>query len=305
MREPVPLDQRIAFVTCESQPDIHGDDRLVAHALQRRGFQVTAAVWNDPAVDWGQFASVVIRAAWDYHLDEARYAAWLQRCETEQVNLWNPASTLLANIDKRYLAGFGDAGVAIVPIEYLERGRKQSLRTLLEHRNWTRAVVKPSVSASAYGTWRTSLATAAADQRQLDEELKRRSLLVQPFVDEIVTSGEWSVVFFDGEYSHAVLKKPASGDFRVQEELGGHGEPRDPSPAIVEQARRVLSHVAGPLLYARVDGIEREARFLRMELEINEPFLYIGSSSGAAERFADAIVRTTARTISRRASGSV
>ena len=68
---------------------------------------------------------------------------------------------------------------------------------------------------------------------------------------------------------HAVLKKPAAGDFRVQEELGGHGEPRDPSPAIVEQARSVLSHAAGPLLYARVDGIERHGEFVMMELEKN------------------------------------
>jgi glutathione synthase/RimK-type ligase-like ATP-grasp enzyme len=286
------LDQRIAFVTCERVPDLHDDDRLVAYALARLGVQVTAVVWNDPAVDWRQFASVVIRAAWDYHLDEARYAAWLHRCETEQVNLWNPAAAVLANIDKRYLADFADAGVAIVPIEYVERGQRQSLRTLLERRNWTRAVVKPAVSASAYGTWRTSIATAAADQGRLDEEVMHRSLLVQPFADEIVTSGEWSIVFFGGEYSHAVLKKPAPGDFRVQEELGGHGEPRDPSPAIVGQARRVLSHAAAPLLYARVDGIERDAEFVLMELEINEPFLYIGSSSGAATRFADAIART-------------
>ncbi len=288
------MDQRIAFVTCEQLPDIHGDDRLVANALERRGFQVTAAVWSDPAVDWRQFASVVIRTAWDYHLDEARYTAWLRRCEREDVNLWNPAATVLANIDKRYLAHFADAGVAIVPIEYVERGQRQSLRTLLERRNWTQAVVKPAVSASAYGTWRTSLATAADDQRKWDEDVMRRSLLLQPFADEIVTSGEWSIVFFDGEYSHSVLKKPAAGEFRVQEELGGHGDARDPAPAIVEQARRVLSHAAGRLLYARVDGIERDGRFVLMELEINEPFLYIGSSSGAASRFADAIIRTTA-----------
>jgi glutathione synthase/RimK-type ligase-like ATP-grasp enzyme len=291
------VDQRIAFVTCERLPRVHGDDQLVADALQRRGFHVTAAVWNDPAVDWRQFASVVIRAAWDYHLDKAGYAAWLHRCETEQVNLWNPAAAVLANIDKRYLADFADAGVPILPIEYLERGQRQSLHTLLERRNWTQAVVKPAVSASACGTWRTSLATAAGDQTQLDEEVMRRSLLVQPFANEVVTSGEWSVVFFDGEYSHAVLKKPAVGDCRVQEELGGFGEPQDPPPAIVEQARRVLSHAAAPLLYARVDGIERDAEFILMELEINEPLLYIGSSSGAAKRFADAIVRTTARSL--------
>ena len=125
--------------------------------------------------------------------------------------------------------------------------RRRSLRALLERRNWTRAVVKPAVSASAFGTWRTSLATAAADQRRLDEQVMRRPQLVQPFADEVVTTGEWSVVFFEGQYSHAVMKTPASGDFRVQEELGGLGEPRDRPPAIVEQARRVLSLAAGPL----------------------------------------------------------
>jgi hypothetical protein len=291
------LQQRIAFVTCGQLPDIHDDDRRVADALQGRGFEVTAAVWDDSAVDWRQFASVVIRATWDYHLDSARYAAWLRRCAKEHVNVWNPAAAVLANLDKRYLADFANAGVAIVPIEYVERGHRQSLRTLLDRREWPRAVVKPAVSASAFGTWRTSLETVAADQRVFDEQVTQRSLLVQPFVDEIVTSGEWSIVFFDGEYSHAVLKQPACGDFRVQEELGGRGEPGHPSPVIIEQARGVLSHAAGPLLYARVDGIVRDRAFVLMELEINEPYLYIGSSSGAAERFADAIVRTTAGTL--------
>src|SRR4051794_12030116 len=87
------------------------------------------------------------------------------------------------------------------------------------------------------------------------------------------------------------MKAAAFGDFRVQEELGGRGESREPSPAVVAQARRVLSHASGPLLYARVDGIERDGGFVLMELEINEPFLYIGSSDWGAQRFADAIFR--------------
>ena len=288
----VQRDQRIAFVTSERLPDLHGDDRLVADALQRRGFPVTAAVWSDSAVDWRQFASVVIRAAWDYHLDAERYTEWLHDCDDKDVNVWNPPEAVLANLDKRYLVDFENAGAGIVPIEYVERGRPQSLHTLLERRGWTRAVVKPAVSASAFGTWRTSLTTAVSDQSRFDDEMMQRSLLVQPFVDEIVDAGEWSIVFFDGEYSHAVVKKPATGDFRVQEELGGHAEPRDPSPSIVAHARRLLSHAGAPLLYARVDGIERGGEFLLMELEINEPFLYIGSAKGAADCFANAIVRT-------------
>ena len=286
------MHDRIAFVTCESLPSVHDDDGLVADALRRRGFHVTAAAWTDPTVNWRGFAAVVIRAAWDYHLEDVQYSAWLHRCEAEAVNLWNPAAAVLANIDKRYLAEFAAAGVDVVPIEYVERGKRQRLDLLLERHNWTHAVVKPAVSASAYGTWRTTLRTASVDQRRFEEEVMHRSLLVQPFAEEIVTIGEWSIVFFRGEYSHAVLKKPASGDFRVQEELGGYGEPRQPSTTIVEQARRVLSHASAPLLYARVDGIERDGKFVLMELEINEPFLYIGSSTGAADAFADAIVGT-------------
>lgn len=289
------MNEQVALVTCTRQPDIHLDDRLVADALARRGFRVSAGAWNDSSIDWRQFAAVVIRSTWDYHLDGERYVDWLHRCQSDGVNLWNPAAAVLANIDKRYLADFADAGVATVPIEYLVRGRTQALGALLERRRWTQAVVKPAVSASAFGTWRTSLAASEADQSRLDEGVMRRSLLVQPFTDEIVTSGEWSIVFFDGEFSHAVLKKPAPGDFRVQEELGGHAEPRRLAPAIVEQARRVLAHAGGPLLYARVDGIERDGQFVLMELEVNEPFLYLGASSGAAERFADAIGRAATR----------
>jgi glutathione synthase/RimK-type ligase-like ATP-grasp enzyme len=292
------LQQRIAFVTCARLPEMHGDDRLVAHALQRRGFQVTAAVWTDTSVDWRQFASIVIRAAWDYHLDAVQYAAWLRACEAEGANLWNPAAIVLPNIDKGYLTDFADAGVPTVPIAYVARGDRQSLRTLLESCNWTQAVVKPAVSASADGTWRTSLASAATDQRLFEEEVMRRAMLVQPFAEEIVSVGEWSIVFFEGEYSHAVLKTPAAGDFRVQEELGGRFAARDPPSAIVEGARRALAQAGAPPLYARVDGIERDGAFVLMELEINEPFLYIGSAAGAAKRFADAI----ARTISARAS---
>jgi hypothetical protein len=130
----VPLNHRIAFVTCAHVPDVHDDDQLVVDALGRRGFEVTAAAWNDPLVDWQRFASVVIRAAWDYHLDEAGYTAWLRQCEAQQVRLWNPATAVLANLDKRYLRDLAAAGVEIVPIDYIERGASQSLRTLLELR---------------------------------------------------------------------------------------------------------------------------------------------------------------------------
>jgi len=279
----------VAFVTCRQLPDIHDDDGLAADVLRDRGIPVVSAVWDEPEADWRRYRCVVIRSTWDYHHHQDRYAAWLRRCADDGVRLWNPPATVLANMNKRYLSDLEQRGVDVVPTEYLDVGHGQSLRGLLERRGWDRAVVKPAVSASAYRTWRTTTATADRDQAAFEEDSARHEVLVQPHVDEIATRGEWSLVFFAGQYSHATIKRPAAGDFRVQEELGGHSAPAEPPDHVIESARHILSLSPSPLLYARVDGIERGQRFMLMELEINEPYLFLGSSPGAAVRFANAI----------------
>jgi hypothetical protein len=87
-----------------------------------------------------------------------------------------------------------------------------------------------------------------------------------------------------------VLKKPARGDFRVQQHLGGTTTLAEPRSDLIAQAQAVLAAVDHSLLYARVDGIDCQGRFILMELEINEPFLFLGYSDLAAERFASAII---------------
>jgi len=116
-------------------------------------------------------------------------------------------------------------------------------------------------------------------------------MLVQPYCPEIASNGEWSLIFFDGTYSHAVLKKPVDGDFRVQRHFGGRPEAAAPSARLVDQATAILRKIGAPLLYARADGIERDGDFVLMELEVNEPYLFLSLSDDAAARFADAIVR--------------
>jgi hypothetical protein len=85
-----------------------------------------------------------------------------------------------------------------------------------------------------------------------------------------------------------MLKRPRAGDFRVQEELGGSAERREPPQALVEQARQALAAAPAPCLYARVDGVERDGGLVVMELELIEPVLYFGADPGAADRFAGA-----------------
>jgi glutathione synthase/RimK-type ligase-like ATP-grasp enzyme len=280
---------QVAFATYQKVPQMVDDDRLVADVLQAKGISVTSQVWDDPAVDWSQFASVVIRSTWDYHHKVEQYADWLRRRASDGTKLWNPPDAVLANLNKQYLLHLADRGVKVVPTTYLTTANGKPLREVLESYRWDEAIVKPAISASAHGTWRTSLATVDADQSRFEEQSRTHEVLVQQYMSEVATVGEWSLVFFAGEYSHAALKRPAEGDFRVQRHFGGNSTLANPSSILIEQAREVLSKMDSPLLYARVDGVECDGQFVLMELETNEPYLFVGFSNGAAERFANAI----------------
>lgn len=282
--------KRIAFVTHAGLPGLAADDQLAVAELSRRGAEVEPAVWDDPGVRWAGFDAVVLRSCWDYHRRLPEFLAWLERMEKEGVPLWNPAAVVRANVDKEYLAGLAAAGIPVVPTLRVEKGSAADLAAILEERGWDEVVVKPAVSASAFQTWRTSRAQAAAEQRSFEELLSGSGALIQPFLPEIQTGGEWSFIFLGGEFSHAVLKRPQEGDFRVQEHLGGSSRAAAPGETLIAQARAVTEKIPEPWLYARVDGVETEAGFLLMELELTEPSLFLGSDPEAPGRFAAAIL---------------
>ena len=123
--------------------------------------------------------------------------------------------------------------------------------------------------------------------------------LVQPFVPEVVSDGEWSLLYFAGEFSHAVIKRPAAGDYRVQGEYGGSAEPAQPDAAILAAADRALAAVAAighaGHAYVRVDGVVSGGRFLVMELELIEPFLHLAAHPAAAERLAQDVAARLSR----------
>jgi len=129
-----------------------------------------------------------------------------------------------------------------------------------------------------------------ADEARFAEQLAMADCLVQPFVPEIQDPGEWSLIFFDGVFSHAVVKRPASGDFRVQENFGGTVRAADAPDALVAQAAQILALADERTLYARVDGVVRAGTLQLLELELVEPSLFFDAVPTAAERFADAVV---------------
>ncbi|MFM8912572.1 MAG: hypothetical protein ACKOE6_06560, partial [Flammeovirgaceae bacterium] len=107
---------------------------------------------------------------------------------------------------------------------------------------------------------------------------------------EIQASGEVSLIYFNKQYSHAVLKTPAQGDFRVQADHGGNTIAYQPSRHLVDVGAVILSKIPHEVLYARVDGVVRDNEFYLMELELIEPELFFHLAPGAAARFVNATV---------------
>lgn len=279
----------MAFATYQRLPHLIDDDRRVVAQLAHHRIAADAAVWDDATVDWAGYDAVVIRSCWDYHLRHAEFAAWLNRLAALTVPVWNPVSLVRWNMDKHYLLELQSRGVNVVPTMALQQGALIDLSALLESQSWDQAVVKPTVSATAYGTWRTSAATARQDQARFAELLGRSGILVQPFAEEVSAQGEWSLIFFHTGYSHAVLKRPQAGDFRVQEEWGGATRATTPPPTLIQQAEAILATIPEPWLFARVDGVDRAGTLMLMELELIEPSLYMEEAEDAPARFAEAI----------------
>lgn len=279
-----------ALVTYRKLPQLTSEDQLVCSFLQTLGVKTQAVIWDAPDVAWDRYQAVVVRSCWDYHLHPDSFISWLNDLERLQVPLWNPAPILHWNLHKTYLRDLQAQGIAIPPTCWLERGCEAKLATIFADHGWKEAVIKPAISATAYHTWRTTCEQAGQDQPRFAALLQHSDALVQQFMDPVVTYGEWSFIFFQKQYSHAVLKKAKPGDFRVQDDFGGTVEVLSPGLGLIEQAQQIVDCISSPLLFARVDGVELDGRFVLMELELIEPFLFLKSDPHAVERFARAIL---------------
>ena len=285
--------KRIALATSEKFASLTGDDRLLIEPLRALGFAAGPAVWSDPGFAWSECDAVVLRSCWDYHLRLAEFLHWIESLERAGVRLWNSPQMVRRNANKTYLRDLEKRGVAIVPTFWPEQ--QMDLREALASLGWDRAVIKPRVSATAYRTMLISAQDTAEAQVLLNELLAGPGVMVQRFMDAIQTRGEWSLIFFAGEFSHAVIKTPKAGDFRVQHDFGGAERDAEPPSAVREAATRAIAALEDVPLYARVDGVESGGQFLLMELELIEPALFLSTSLGAAERLTKAIAGRLAR----------
>ncbi len=263
------------------------DDDLAIGPLAELGWEVETLSWREPLVDWDIFDAVVIRTTWDYQHDPGQFLNVLRQIEASDARLENPLEIVRWNLDKSYLRGLERDGVAIVPTLWERNYDAASFEQWHTVLGSEELIIKPSVSATAEFTYKLK-----AFDPSLKSIFVQRPFLVQPFIASVADEGEYSLFYFAGEFSHAIAKTPALGDFRVQEEHGGVITALTPDEALLITGRFISDMISPTPLYARVDLVRGPVgELLLMELELIEPALYLRMDPGASKRFAAAFDR--------------
>jgi glutathione synthase/RimK-type ligase-like ATP-grasp enzyme len=276
---------RVVFATCDHQPLVARDDQPLADALNAFGVEVVPIPWTeiDPysVID---APPIVLRSTWDYHRLPTMFVAWLDGLADAGRLTMNPPQIARDNVDKIYLQALEAAGINIPKTRWLDRVANDTIDRAMSEEGWDRAVLKPRIAATAYGTFLVSKGSFLPDE---DLAPARASgALLQELVPEIIARGETSIVYAGGAFSHAVLKRAKDGEFRVQQDFGGRVEAASPSTSLQSFAASVMRLVPDSCLYARVDVVESSRGPLLMELELIEPELYFLFVPAAAARLA-------------------
>ena len=282
----------VALATYERAPLLPGDEAPLLGALAEYDVQAQPVVWTDDQVDWTAFAACVVRATWDYHLQRDAFLAWARRVASV-CSLWNPLPILEWNSHKSYLHALGRSGVPVVPTVVLRSGERSDLAGVLAGQAWDEFIVKPTVGADAWRVVRGNRGSMEDAQAHVKRILADGDVNVQPYFRSVEEVGERSLVFVDGELTHAV-RRPAALD--ATDETETLLELELVSEDELRVARVALQAIGQPVLYARVDLVHDERGAARLlELELIEPSLFFALAPHALSRLAQAIAHRILR----------
>jgi glutathione synthase/RimK-type ligase-like ATP-grasp enzyme len=265
---------QIALLTYQDFPLLIDADRKLLPELFSLGIVAEAVIWDDDDVNFKKYDALIFRNTWDYFTKQDVFFAWLQNLEKQGITTFNPLQVIKKNSHKFYLQEMEKLGVKIIPSIFLPKSENLDLSKHIPV-EWKKMVIKPAISAGSHLTTlfdRTEIGTIAEKYNEISQN---NDLILQNFIPEILTQGEISMVFFDKKFSHAVVKTPKKGDFRIQSQFGGQYRAYLPSDEMKNTAAGILAIVEDDLLYARVDGVLINNEFHLMEMELIEPDLYM------------------------------
>lgn len=278
-----------AIITPYEQ-NILDEYEYLKNALEIKGLTVKRTYWDDPNFDASQTRCVVFRTIWDYFERFDEFLRWLEIVKNKTI-LINPYELIYWNIDKHYLSDLAEKNIAIIPTHFVDQGSHESLESICKQRSWKHIVIKPAISGAAFHTYKIKADEIIEKETLFSQLVAKRDMLVQPYITTITERGEASLMVFNGKFTHSILKRAKTGDFRVQDDFGGTVHPYEATREEIAFAEQVFS-VCNPMpAYGRVDIVwDENGNHLLSELEIIEPELWVRNFPESAIDFAAGII---------------
>jgi glutathione synthase/RimK-type ligase-like ATP-grasp enzyme len=281
--------RRCAFLTLDERGDFVIDDEHAIAPLAELGWRVETLSWRQTKQPWSDFDAVIIRSTWDYWDDVPGFLEALAQIN-RQSRLANALDLVHWNLAKTYLRDLEGKGAGVVPTLWLDGLDDASPAVCSDRLGTDELVVKPVIGANGKDAFRFGRHEDPSRWAGIAARFPGRACMVQPFMRNVITEGEFSLFHFNGEFSHAILKVPATGEFRSQEERGAEIRAIEPEPGLLASGSRAMAAVSPAPLYGRIDFVRNAAGdFDVMELELIEPSLYLRMHPQAPHRFARAV----------------
>ena len=287
------MHKSIAFLSTDDLEDYFVWDNLLIQPFSQHGVHVDVISWHATDIDWSQYDAVIVRSTWDYQEHANAFIDKLIEITKHDTVLINPLSLMQWNISKRYLQILQTQGITIIPSVFFDSVAISDIYAQFAYFDTQEIIIKPLISANSDNTFRLDHTNLMAQAGPLSNIFSTTPCVIQPFLDSVINEGEYSLFYFNGEYSHTIRKVPKSGDFRVQEEHGGELITVIPDELQLSAAAKVLAALPEKSLYARVDLIrnpraQKEDIWQLMEVELIEPSLYFNMDEASPERFVQA-----------------
>lgn len=282
------MNKKAALLSTDNLQNFFTYDKLLIEPMRKIGWIAEEISWLNEEVNWNDYDAVIVRSTWDYQNDSEKFISVLEKISGVS-HLENELDLMKWNMNKNYLFDLEQKGVKIVDTIWKKNFNTNLAHEYFEKLDTDEIIIKPNISANADNTFRLTRDKLNKNHGQLEKIFAAREFMVQPFLINIIDEGEYSLFFFNGKFSHSVLKKPKENDFRVQEEHGGNIQPFKVSSELILIGENIIRKLSTIPLYGRVDLVRtKENEFALIELELIEPSLYLNKDEQSPFRFVKA-----------------
>lgn len=260
------------------------DHELIVTTGAERGLAFDIVYWDEPDLAT-RYDAAIIRTCWDYTGRAEEFVTTIEAHEAAGLRVYNSSAVIRWNARKTYLRELGAAAIETVWADKLDA---HLVAKAFDAFDASEIVIKPQVGAGSIGTMR--LKRNAWSEADLIEG-PLGPAMIQPYLRAIETEGERSLFWFGGQYSHAVRKVPAEGNW-LANVSGARFVSEAPPQAAIDAAEAARARAPKDLLYVRIDLVLGDDGAWRViEIEAIEPYLFLDFAPEGADFFVGAIAR--------------